>query len=76
MFLNGRETTTRLPPLTRTSQLSFDTEQLSADKIRVNIVLNHNAVTLDWTLDPPAKTEPIQLLFAMKFMKNWKVGVE
>ena len=52
------EKTTRLPPLTRGSTLTFDTEVLQNGKVRVNIEVNEKIVTFDWQVEkPPAQTD-------------------
>lgn len=51
VFVDGQEKTTKLPPVTEGSVVTFDTEVLQPDKVRVTIEVSERIVTFDWTLD-------------------------
>ena len=48
VYIDGKEKTTKLPPLTRGSVLTFYTVVLQPDKVRVTIEVNERIVTFDW----------------------------
>lgn len=53
VFVDGEEKMTRLPAITEGSTVTFDTEVLSADKVRVTVEISEKIVTFDWMLDGP-----------------------
>ena len=85
VYMDGVEKLTRLPPLTRGTMLTFDTESLLPGKIRVSIDVAGKIVTFDWVIEdgssnsnPMQQTDnDIELFFVMAFSyRGWKVGVE
>jgi len=85
VYMDGIEKLTRLPPLTRGTMLTFDTENLLPGKIRVSIDVAGKIVTFDWVIEdassninPMQQTDnDIELFFVMAFSyRGWKVGVE
>ena len=86
VYIDGVEKLTKLPPLTRGTMLTFDTETLQPGKIRVSIDVAGKIVTFDWVIDDglssvnqlqQADNNDIKLFFVMAFSYHgWKVGVE
>ena len=84
--MDGVEKVTKLPPLTRGTLLTFDTEVLEPGKVRVSIDVAGKIVTFDWVVSDgssgdnqaqQADTSDIKLFFVMAFRcTGWKVGVE
>lgn len=75
----------KLSPLAKGSSITFETENLSNGKVRVNIEVGERAVTVDWKVPQPQSiSHGFGLLdssqgfyFAMQFShEDWKVGVE
>jgi hypothetical protein len=50
VFVDGQEKTTRLPAVVSGSSVTFDTELLPSDKVRVTIEVSEKIVTFDWPL--------------------------
>ncbi|XP_075230786.1 cytokine receptor-like factor 3 [Lycorma delicatula] len=71
IFLDGKEKTTRLPPLKKGCRVSFTCEELPhQNRLRINIDSEDKAVTYDW------KTSS-KLHFVMNFTyPGWKLLVE
>lgn len=71
IFLDGKEKTTRLPPLKKGCRVSFSCEELPhQNRLRINIDSEDKAVTYDW------KTSS-KLHFVMNFTHpGWKLLVE
>ncbi len=91
MYIDGIEKLTKLPSLMRGSILTFETQVLTSNKVRVTIEVDEKIVTFDWVIDTSqnkkgmaaglamgeTKDHSIDLYFAMKFTSDeWKVGVE
>lgn len=79
VFMNGIETSTKLPVLKRGTKLTFESEQLSDNKIRVTIIASDKSIGLDWSVDQsinPKQSNSSVLYFASKLSYNWKVSVE
>ncbi|KAK2185150.1 hypothetical protein NP493_245g02024 [Ridgeia piscesae] len=85
VYMDGVEKLTRLPPLTRGTMLTFDTESLLPGKIRVSIDVAGKIVTFDWVIEDASSNinsmqqtdNDIELFFVMAFSyRGWKVGVE
>lgn len=85
VFVDGQEKTTKLPPVTEGSVVTFDTEVLQPDKVRVTIEVSERIVTFDWTLDRQrsgsiplsAGGAEASLFFLAKFSSpGWVVSVE
>ncbi|RZF47913.1 hypothetical protein LSTR_LSTR008717 [Laodelphax striatellus] len=72
VFLDKKEKTTRLPPLTKGCRVSFTCEYFRQQKkMRVNIDSEDKAVTYDWILPAPS------FYFVMCFRSpGWKILVE
>ncbi|XP_022207526.2 cytokine receptor-like factor 3 [Nilaparvata lugens] len=72
VFLDKKEKTTRLPPLTKGCRVSFTCEYFRQQKkMRVNIDSMDKAVTYDWILPAPS------FYFVMCFRSpGWKILVE
>ena len=56
VFVDGQEKTTRLPAVVSGSSVTFDTELLPSDKVRVTIEVSEKIVTFDWPL--PERPSP------------------
>lgn len=73
--MDGREKTTKLPPLEKGSKVSFTCDHVRDSRIRVNIDSCNKSVTYDWNL--ATDSSRIKLYFAIRFgEKAWKVLVE
>uniref|UniRef100_A0A1B6C3U2 Fibronectin type-III domain-containing protein n=2 Tax=Clastoptera arizonana TaxID=38151 RepID=A0A1B6C3U2_9HEMI len=71
IFLDGKEKTTRLPPLIKSSRITFTCEPLKSSRVRVHIDSGDKAVTYDWIVSST------NLRFAMMLTEpKWKVMVE
>ena len=49
--MDGQEKMTRLPPLSKGSTLTFETEVLQQNKVRVTIDVDERNVIFDWPID-------------------------
>ncbi len=92
VYIDGQERTTKLPSLSRGSNLIFDTEVLQAGKVRITIEIDDKIATFDWNIEvasaaPPRSLisfagganmdESVRLYFAMRFAgEGWKIAVE
>ncbi|KAL5018340.1 hypothetical protein ScPMuIL_004062 [Solemya velum] len=85
VFVDGQEMKLKLSPLGKGSSITFETENLSNGKVRVNIEVGERAVTVDWKVPQSSSISPgfgLQdstqgFYFAMQFShEDWKVAVE
>ena len=83
VYVDGQEKTTRLPPLTSGSTLTFDTEVMSSSKVRVTAEIDDKILTLDWTINEPGAGAmmmepqlPNLYFFALLHSPDWRVTVE
>ncbi|OWF53626.1 cytokine receptor-like factor 3 [Mizuhopecten yessoensis] len=92
VFVDGQEMKIKLPEMKKGSLLTFDLEDLSNGKVRVNVELEEKVVTFDWKVpQPPGTTGQFggfglggmltgsvhKFYFGLKFShEDWKVLVE
>ena len=85
--MDGQEKTTRLPQLKPGSMVSFDTEVLTSNKLRVTAEIDDKILTLDWSIENatphgtpmPMMSQPDTnyLYFFARFENDdWKLCVE
>jgi hypothetical protein len=85
VYVDGQDKTTRLPQLKQGSVVSFDTEVITSNKLRVTAEIDDKILTLDWLIeDAPSsimlmmsQPETKYLYFFVRFGNDdWKVCVE
>src|SRR3989442_15887482 len=54
IYVDGQEKTTRLPAMTKDSIVTFDTDLIQPDRVRVTVEVSEKIVTFDWTLERKA----------------------
>ena len=75
MFVDGQEKTTRLPAITPGASLSFETQRLPSDKVRVTIEVSEKIITFDWPLPERSSTTPMNVEFGPGCSKDDKDAV-